>query len=85
MFMSFQAHSAFALTLLSLVAGFWLLSKAKAGECACNKTGKIFGGLVILLSLLSLLCLSYMMVKNCCQKPMPQGWRHPPIEEPVQK
>lgn len=83
-FMTFHAHSALALSLIALVAGCFLLSKACAGECFCKTTGKIIGSLVILVSLLSSLCIGYLTVKQCCKRGghgnQMNKWEHPPMD-----
>lgn len=80
-FMAFHAHSALALSLIALVAGCFLLSKAAAGECFYKTTCKILGGLVIVVSLLSSLCIGYLSIKQCCNRSAHQmeKWQHPPV------
>lgn len=81
-FMTFHAHSALALSLIALVAGCLLLSKACAGECFSKTTGKILGGLVILISLGSAACIGYLAIKQCCNRSTHQmnKWEHPPMD-----
>ena len=62
----FHAHMAAALNLIALVSGALLLNKACQEGFFCKKTGKVLGGLVVVVSLLSLLCIGYLSLKRCC-------------------
>lgn len=90
----FHAHAAVALNLIALVSGTLLLNKACQEGFFCKKTGKVLGGLVVVVSLLSLLCIGYLSLKRCCHRgdtemgmgiggsgmEMPKGWQHPSID-----
>ena len=82
--MIFHTHAAVAINLIALVAGVFLFNKACATDFFCQKTGKIVGGLVAVIALLSLLCIGYLSLKNCCHKDdkMPGMWHHPAFEMP---
>ena len=64
----FHAHIAVALNLIALVSGTLLLNKASQEGFFCKKTGKTLGGLVVVVSLLSLLCIGYLSLKKCCHQ-----------------
>lgn len=81
---AFHAHIALALQLIALVAGCILLAKACASDFPCKKSGKIFGGFVIIVALLSTICILYISISGCLNKnPMFKSmkWHHPPIEQ----
>lgn len=94
-FMTFHTHMALALQLIALVAGLFLVSKACAGEFFCKKTGKILGGFVVIVSLLSTVCILYLSINTCYQKnrhmhqmgPMMEkgAWQHPPVDMPAEE
>lgn len=77
------AHAAIALNLIALVSGLLLLNKACGTEFFCKKTGKFFGGLVVIVSLLSILCLGYLCYQKSCARPGTGSgmWQHPPMGE----
>ena len=87
---SFQTHIALALQLIALVSGILLINKASSPDFFCKKTGKIVGGFVAIVSILSILCIGYLGIKRCCLREkgmappmMPSGWQHPPLDTPM--
>lgn len=80
----FHAHTALALQLLSLVAGCFLLAKAAKGEFPYPKLGKLLGGLVVIVSLLSALCIAFLSIQNYSHQREARleekMWQHPPID-----
>lgn len=85
----FHTHIALALQLIALVSGVLLINKAAAADFFCKKTGKIVGGFVVLVALLSIVCIATLSFKRCCHKGeqpmprMPSSWQHPPIDMPM--
>jgi hypothetical protein len=105
---AFHVHAVVALNLIARVSGVLLLNKACQEGFFCKKTGKTLGGLVVVVSILSLLCIGYLSLKRCCHLGeergaremgmslggsgmgmpkgslpggnLPEGWRHPPID-----
>lgn len=75
----FQPHMALALEMIALVSGVLLVNKAASqADFFCKKTGKIVGGAVMLLSILSILCTLYLTYRNYqTGKGMMQHWTHP--------
>lgn len=67
-FSPFIAHIALSLELIALVAGVILLSKAAKDELFCKTTGKIIGGFVVVVSLLSVVCTAYLTIRRCCDR-----------------
>lgn len=62
--MIFQADLAFALELIALVLGFWILMKARSKEAGNLKGfGSFIGYFVIVSALLALLCTGYYSLK----------------------
>jgi len=62
--MIFQADTAFALELIALVLGFWILMKARSKEAGNLKGfGSFIGYFVIVSALLALLCTGYYSLK----------------------
>lgn len=89
---AFQIHAALALQLIALVSGILLINKAHTTEFFCKKTGKIVGGFVAIVAILSMLCIGYLGIKRCCSagrgmKPpmpaVPSDWKHPPMDMPT--
>lgn len=82
---AFQAHAALALQLIALVSGVLLINKAFGADFFCKKTGKIIGGIVVLVSILSVICIGFLSIKRCCRNErgmmpsMPSHWQHPPM------
>lgn len=81
----FYSHMAVALQLLALVAGVYLLSRACSPDFACQKLGKIVGGFVVIVSILSMLCVGYLSYRRYSMEKqmmrMPKMWQHPPLEQ----
>ena len=80
----YQPHIALALEMIALVSGVLLVNKAVSqADFFCKKTGKIVGGAVMLLSILSVLCTLYLTYRNyqagAGMKGMGQHWTHPPM------
>lgn len=65
---AFHVHAVVALNLIALVSGTLLLNKACQEGFFCKKTGKTLGGLVVVVSILSLLCIGYLSIKKCCHR-----------------
>lgn len=65
---AFHVHAVIALNLIALVSGTLLLNKACQEGFFCKKTGKTLGGLVVVVSILSLLCIGYLSIKKCCHR-----------------
>ena len=63
----FHAQTSLAVQLIALVAGLFLLNKACSAGFFCKKTGKFFGGLVVILSLLLITCTLYLSIGQCCR------------------
>lgn len=61
-------HIAIALTLIALAAGCWVMSwgQAPGATEGCKKKANIFGGIIVVISSLSLICLLYMTIASCC-------------------
>ena len=57
--MIFKAHTAFALGLIALVAGTYLLARAGKEDMCCKAFAKIIGTVVVILSILSVLCTAF--------------------------
>lgn len=76
---SFQSHIALALECIALVSGVLLFNKAAQEGFFCKKTGKTFGGLVIIIALLSIACTLFLTVKNYRAKDMGGMMRHSPM------
>ena len=76
---SFQPHMALALAMIALVSGVLLFNKAATqADFFCKKTGKTVGGLVMVLSVLSILCTLYLTCRNYrAGRGMMQHWSHP--------
>ncbi|MDO8461494.1 MAG: hypothetical protein Q7S98_01395 [Deltaproteobacteria bacterium] len=83
--MMFHTHTAIAINMIALVSGVLLLNKSCSPDFFCKKTGKIVGGLVSLIAILSIGCIAYHSMKTCCQKGemKTDAWRHPAIEAPA--
>ncbi len=74
--MIFQADLAFALELIALVLGFWILMKARSKEAGNLKGfGSFIGYFVIVSALLALLCTGYYSLKY---------WNDGYFDKPVQ-
>ena len=83
-FQPFYTHIALALQLIALVSGILLINKASSEGFFCKKTGKIVGGLVAIVSILSIVCIVTLTVKRCCHREKgmsPMMWQHPPMME----
>ncbi len=94
---SFQPHIALALQLIALVSGILLINKASTPDFFCKKTGKIVGGFVAIVSILTIICIGYLtfqryreskvmpprMMPSTMPSTMPSGWQHPPIDAPM--
>lgn len=84
-----QTHIALALQLIALVSGILLINKAHTTDFFCKKTGKIIGGFVAIVSILSVLCIGYhSFKKGCCNKhrgtdAIDSTWQHPPFDSPM--
>lgn len=83
--MIFKFHTAFALGLIALVAGTYLVARMRSTEMCCRGFAKVIGWLVVIAAFLSLVCTSYYgysywstgqygFGKMWHGKPM---WRHP--------
>lgn len=57
--MIFKMHSAFALGLIALVAGTYLVTKMSSSDQCCNKFAKVVGWFVIITACLGLVCTTY--------------------------
>jgi hypothetical protein len=57
--MIFKLHSAFALGLIALVAGTYLLSKVSPEKECCKKFAKFVGWFVVVTAFLGLICITY--------------------------
>ena len=84
-----QTHIAIALQLIALVSGVLLINKASTTEFFCKKTGKIVGGFVAIVSILSILCIGYNSIKKGCHSCGGKGtvdstWQHPSLDTPAQ-
>jgi len=75
--MIFKFHIAFALGLIAMVAGTYLLIKAREEGTACKAFAKVIGWFVIITAFLGLVCstyysVSYMKAGYYC--PSKMGW-----------
>ena len=57
--MIFNAHTAFALGLIALVAGTYLLARGGKEDMCCKAFAKIIGTVVVILSILCVLCTGF--------------------------
>ena len=57
--MIFKLHSAFALGLIALVAGTYLISKMSSENMCCKKFAKLVGWFVVVTAFLGLICITY--------------------------
>lgn len=57
--MVFKFHTAFALGLIALVAGTYLIAKVHSEGTCCNKFAKVVGWFVVVTAFLGLICSTY--------------------------
>jgi len=60
--MVFKFHTAFALGLLAMVAGMYLIMKAKKDGACCKAFAKVVGWFVIITAFLGIVCSTYYSV-----------------------
>ena len=63
--MIYKMHSAFALGLIALVAGTYLVTKMPSADQCCKKFAKVVGWFVIVTALLGLICTAYHGISYC--------------------
>ena len=80
--MTFQSHSSLALQMIALVSGLLLFNKAATTEFFCKKTGKVLGGLVVVVSLLLMICTFTLTIRGWCNQKGCPTWHHPQTEMP---
>lgn len=79
--MVFKFHTAFALGLIAMVAGTYLLIKARADGTAYKGFAKLIGWFVIIAAFLGLVCstyysVNYMKAGYYCPSHMGKHWMH---------
>ena len=84
MFQPFHTHMALAVQLLALAAGYFIFCRAcEETSCAttscCRWAGKVVGGVILLLTTLSIVCTLYISIRSCKDKEFctKHFWRHP--------
>ena len=63
--MIFKFHTAFALGLIAMVAGTYLVSKMSSENMCCKKFAKLVGWFVVVTAFLGLICSTYHWVSYC--------------------
>lgn len=63
--MIFKFHTAFALGLIAMVAGTYLITKMSSENMCCKKFAKLVGWFVVVTAFLGLICSTYHWVSYC--------------------
>lgn len=65
------------LSLLGLVAGYWVLERAEANKTHLKRVGRVIGWLVIMASFLGTVCRVYCLATNTyCPLDGKDSWKH---------
>ncbi len=78
-FFSFAPHIAIFLGLIALAFGYQTMHQAKSDGC-CGKWGKFVGVLISAVSLLGLICIAYLSIRQCCMVKKDPGWMEKHME-----
>lgn len=65
------------LSLLGLVAGYWVLERAETNKSHLKRVGRVIGWLVITASFVSIVCRVYCLAtKTACPLDGKSSWKH---------